>query len=149
MLQSVTTTLAECQAALLSLIDSDTILVVTDDLRALKIAHDRCIDTALCYIQCLDENTFLFGTAQSQLSIQTGDGIDGHDSTEDASTAMRLVYCLRFGWDDVAIHIIRSLCSEHPNISLESKSSALTYSSLKELIKGAGLAPNTVVVERE
>ena len=158
MLQSVTSTLAECQVALLSLIDSDTILVghgLENDLRALKIAHDRCIDTALCFPHpVLGRKHSLRYLAQQNLnlSIQTGDGIDGHDSTEDASTAMRLVLLrLRFGWDDVAIHNYKiAVQRASANVSLESRvdNSAPTCLSLKELIQGAGLTPNTVIVER-
>ncbi|KDQ09510.1 hypothetical protein BOTBODRAFT_36915 [Botryobasidium botryosum FD-172 SS1] len=54
MLESVTTTLADVQKHFLStlMIDSRTILIghsLSSDLRALKLAHPRCIDTSVCF----------------------------------------------------------------------------------------------------
>lgn len=79
----------------------------------MKIAHDRVIDTSVCFPRRVDRRRERGGGKQSlrfladnmlNLEIQTA-GDDGHDSTEDASTAMRLALLrLRFGFDDVRIH---------------------------------------------
>ena len=78
-----------------------------NDLRALKICHCYVIDTSVCFPASTPGRKHgLRSLAERNLNllIQTA-GDDGHDSTEDASTAMRLVLLrLRFGWDDVAIH---------------------------------------------
>lgn len=54
LLEPITTTLQEVQQHLLTnlIIDSRTILIghsLSSDLRALKLAHPRCIDTSVCF----------------------------------------------------------------------------------------------------
>ena len=116
LLADVTTTLANAQDILLEMVHTECILVghsLENDLRAMKIAHDRVIDTSVCFPRRVDRRRERGGGKQSlrfladnmlNLEIQTA-GDDGHDSTEDASTAMRLALLrLRFGFDDVRIH---------------------------------------------
>ena len=52
LLADVTTTLRDARAAVLEHIDSSSVLVghsLENDLRALKLAHPRVVDTAICY----------------------------------------------------------------------------------------------------
>lgn len=98
MLQSETCILADVQHALLSrFLFADTVLVghsLTSDLRALRIVHLRVADSAILYPH---QRGFPFRTSLKyltktylrkdiQLEAQTG-----HDSAEDASSAMALV----------------------------------------------------------
>jgi DNA-directed RNA polymerase subunit M/transcription elongation factor TFIIS len=124
MLEGVTTTLADAQQMLLRCMGgSDCILVghgLENDLHALRMVHDRVVDTAVCYPRSNVED----GRKQSLRTLASKllkqkiqqDGQDaagrddagnkgiGHDSVEDASTAMRLALMrLRFGYDDVKI----------------------------------------------
>jgi DNA-directed RNA polymerase subunit M/transcription elongation factor TFIIS len=94
----------------------DCILVghgLENDLHALRMVHDRVVDTAVCYPRSDVED----GRKQSLRTLaskllkekiqQDGGGSSscmGHDSVEDASAAMRLALMrLRFGYDDVKI----------------------------------------------
>jgi RNA exonuclease 1 len=111
LLADVTTTLADAQHVLLDMVDTECILVghsLENDLRAMKIAHDRVIDTSVCFPRRNGRGgkqaLRALADRMLNLQIQTG-GDEGHDSTEDASTAMRLALLrLRFGHDDVRIH---------------------------------------------
>lgn len=111
LLAGVTTTLADAQDVLLRVIDADSILVghsLENDLRAMKIAHDRVIDTSVCFPRRNGRGgkqaLRALADRMLNLKIQTA-GDEGHDSTEDAATAMRLALLrLRFGHDDVRIH---------------------------------------------
>lgn len=125
MLEGVTTRLADAQQMLLRCMGGrDCVLVghgLENDLHALRIVHDRVIDTAVCF----PRSGAVDGRKQSLRSLaskllktkiqQDGEGgagangseseaSMGHDSVEDASAAMRLVLMrLRFGHDDVKI----------------------------------------------
>lgn len=111
LLVGVTTTLADAQDVLLRVVDADCILVghsLENDLRAMKIAHDRVIDTSVCFPRRNGgggkQALRALADRMLNLQIQTA-GDDGHNSTEDASTSMRLALLrLRFGHDDVRIH---------------------------------------------
>ncbi len=111
LLVGVTTTLADAQDTLLEVVDTDCILVghsLENDLRAMKIAHDRVIDTSVCFPRRNGRGgkqaLRALADRMLNLQIQTA-GDEGHDSTEDASTAMRLALLrLRFGHDDVRMH---------------------------------------------
>ena len=111
LLFGITTTLADAQNILLGVVDADCILVghsLENDLRAMKIAHDRVIDTSVCFPRRNGgggkQALRALADRMLNLQIQTA-GDEGHDSTEDAVTAMRLALLrLRFGHDDVRIH---------------------------------------------
>jgi DNA polymerase III epsilon subunit-like protein len=94
MMQDVTTTLADCQRALSSLVSSDTILVghsLENDLRCMKLKHERVIDTALLYPHPSGpprKSSLRFLTKQHlERTIQGG---HGHDSAEDAIATLQL-----------------------------------------------------------
>jgi len=98
MLEGVTTTLAEIQAKLLSLLTPQTILVghsLNSDLNALQLTHPYIIDTALLFPHPRGPplKSSLKWLAQRYLSreIQKGHGSTGHDSVEDAKACLDLV----------------------------------------------------------
>jgi RNA exonuclease len=96
-LASVKTTLPMVQAKLLTLITSRTILLghsLEQDLRALKLAHPRCIDTALLYHhprgRPLKPGLAWLTKKWCGREIQTrGEG--GHDPEEDARACLDLL----------------------------------------------------------
>lgn len=98
MLENVTTTLADIQGKLRSIITPQTILVghsLNSDLNALKITHPFIIDTALLFPHPRGPplKSSLKYLAQKYLSreIQKGHGSTGHDSVEDARACLDLV----------------------------------------------------------
>ncbi|KAF8590757.1 ribonuclease H-like protein [Ramaria rubella] len=96
-LASVTTTLPIVQSKLLALIKPQTILLghsLEQDLRALKLAHPRCIDTALLYHhprgRPLKPGLAWLTKKWCGREIQTrGEG--GHDPEEDARACLELL----------------------------------------------------------
>lgn len=95
-LASVTTTLPMVQAKLLTLITPHTILLghsLEQDLRALKLAHPRCIDTALIFHhprgRPLKPGLAWLTKRWCGREIQTG-GEGGHDPEEDARACLEL-----------------------------------------------------------
>lgn len=108
MLEGVTARIDDARQALFEHIHAESILVghsLENDLRALKLVHERVIDTALCFPH--PEPPYKYGLrklAEAYLGrqIQGGrqDGAEGHDSAEDASAALQLVQLkLRRGLD--------------------------------------------------
>lgn len=97
MLEGVTTTLPEVQAALQALLPSDAILVgqsLNCDLVAMEMMHPYVIDTSVCYNITGDRRR------KSKLSVLAHlflnmriqqQGKAGHSPIEDAQTAMKLV----------------------------------------------------------
>ena len=97
MMEGVTTTLAEVQAALRDLLPPDAILVgqsLNSDLTALQLFHPYVIDTSVCFNITGDRRR------KSKLSLLTAlflnktiqnKGRDGHNPIEDAQAAMSLV----------------------------------------------------------
>ncbi|KAL8141374.1 hypothetical protein V2J09_007395, partial [Rumex salicifolius] len=95
MLDGVTTSLEDIQEEFLKLVYKETILVghsLENDLLALKINHDLVIDTALLYKHPRGGSykTALRVLARKFLSKEIQDSGKGHDSSEDAMTAMEL-----------------------------------------------------------
>ncbi|KAG5985218.1 hypothetical protein E4U55_000041 [Claviceps digitariae] len=97
MLAPVTTTLADIQAKLLSLIDARTILIghsLESDTKALQLAHPFIVDTSILYPHPRGPplKSSLKYLAQKYLGreIQKG-GANGHNSIEDAKTCLDLV----------------------------------------------------------
>jgi RNA exonuclease 1 len=96
-MDNVTHTLQEAQVALLRLVPKETILVghsLDSDLRAMRVSHCLCIDTAVLYphpkkFPYRNSLRFLASTYLN-LTIQANNG-SGHSSIEDARTAMQLV----------------------------------------------------------
>jgi hypothetical protein len=94
LLRGVTNTLADAQEAVLGLMNEQTVLVghsLENDLRALRIVHGLVIDTSVCFPHAIPGRKHalrFLAERMLNLRIQTA-GADGHDSTEDASTAMR------------------------------------------------------------
>ncbi|KAL6066630.1 Exonuclease domain-containing protein [Balamuthia mandrillaris] len=100
-LEGVTTRLKDVQEALLSLITPDTVLVghsLENDLTALKLFHDRIIDTSVLYPHPTEPEMkqslrflvqkYLRRNIQQQQLQQTS--AVGHDSVEDAIACMEL-----------------------------------------------------------
>ena len=96
-LASVKTTLPMVQVKLLKLLTSRTILLghsLEQDLRALKLAHPRCIDTAIIYHhprgRPLKPGLAWLTKKWCGREIQTG-GEGGHDPEEDARACLELL----------------------------------------------------------
>ncbi|XP_031383418.1 small RNA degrading nuclease 5 isoform X1 [Punica granatum] len=95
MLEGVTTTLQDVQEDFLKLVHKETILVghsLENDLLALKICHNLVIDTALLYKPPPGKSykPALRILARRFLSKEIQQSGNGHDSVEDARTAMEL-----------------------------------------------------------
>jgi DNA polymerase III epsilon subunit-like protein len=95
LLDSVTTRLQDVQAALLTIICKDDILIghsLENDLRALKLIHETVVDTAILF-QCPTERRKHalrhLTSCLLQRQIQRG-GADGHCSEEDAAACLVL-----------------------------------------------------------
>lgn len=98
MLEGVTTTLADIQQKLLSIITPQTILLghsLNSDFNALQLTHPFVIDTALLFPHPRGPplKSSLKWLAQKYLSreIQKGHGSTGHNSVEDARACLDLV----------------------------------------------------------
>ena len=96
MLDPVTTTIEGVQAKLLKLLTPNTIIVghsLESDLAALKLTHPNIIDTALIYPhhQGPPMKSSLKYLAKDFLSQEIQGGGKGHNSVEDARTALHLV----------------------------------------------------------
>ncbi|XP_074280234.1 small RNA degrading nuclease 5 [Silene latifolia] len=95
MLKDVTTSLADIQEEFLKLVYKETILIghsLENDLLALKISHELVIDTAILYKHPRGGSykTALRVLSRKFLSKEIQDSGSGHDSIEDARTAMEL-----------------------------------------------------------
>lgn len=95
MLDGVTTSLKDIQEDFLKLVYKETILVghsVENDLLALKISHNRVIDTAVLYKHPRGGSykSALRVLAKRFLSKEIQQSGNGHDSIEDARTALEL-----------------------------------------------------------
>uniref|UniRef100_A0A7C9EMB8 Exonuclease domain-containing protein n=1 Tax=Opuntia streptacantha TaxID=393608 RepID=A0A7C9EMB8_OPUST len=95
MLNGVTTSLKDIQEEFLKLVFKETILIghsLENDLLALKISHDLVIDTAILYKHPRGHpyKTALRVLARRFLCKEIQDSGNGHDSVEDARTAMEL-----------------------------------------------------------
>ncbi|KAH7339501.1 hypothetical protein B0J17DRAFT_767226 [Rhizoctonia solani] len=95
-LAPVTHKLADAQAGLLELIDKDTIVVghsLENDLRALKLAHPRCIDTSIIYKhpRGAPYKPGLKWLAQKWLNLDIQMKQGGHDPEEDARACLALL----------------------------------------------------------
>ncbi|KAF2035746.1 RNA exonuclease 4 [Setomelanomma holmii] len=96
MLEDVTTTLSDIQKELLALITPRTILVghsLNSDLNALKLTHPFLIDTGILFPHPRGPpyKQSLKWLAQKYLHREVQKGSKGHDSVEDARTALDLV----------------------------------------------------------
>ncbi|KAK9748865.1 hypothetical protein RND81_02G086000 [Saponaria officinalis] len=95
MLKDVTTSLQDIQEEFLKLVYKETILIghsLENDLLALKISHELVIDTALLYKHPRrgSYKSALRVLARRFLSKEIQDSGSGHDSVEDARTALEL-----------------------------------------------------------
>ncbi|KAL8167604.1 hypothetical protein V2J09_009103 [Rumex salicifolius] len=95
MLEDVTTSLEDIQEEFLKLVFKETILVghsLENDLLALKINHGLVIDTAVLYQHPWGRSykSALRVLARKFLSKEIQGSVNGHDSIEDARTAMEL-----------------------------------------------------------
>ncbi|KAG5189361.1 hypothetical protein JKP88DRAFT_353128 [Tribonema minus] len=94
MLQPIATRLCQVQARLLSIVDCRDLLVghsLENDLRALQLIHERCLDTSILFPHPKSgKKCSLRSLALEHLgkTIQGGDA--GHSSIEDAATALAL-----------------------------------------------------------
>ena len=94
-IKSVTVTLFQAQLAFMRIVNADTILVghsLENDLRALKIIHNKCCDTAVMYphSQGYPLRRKLKVIAEEYLGITIQSSDSGHNSVEDAAAAMEL-----------------------------------------------------------
>ncbi|XP_022688945.1 RNA exonuclease 1 homolog [Varroa jacobsoni] len=95
-LESVTTELHEVQAAMLALVSADTILIghsLESDLKALKFIHSTVVDTSLVFPHKmgLPYKRALKNLLKDYCQKIIQDGVDGHDSAEDAKACMELM----------------------------------------------------------
>jgi len=102
-LDSVHLQLQSVKEILSSSISKSTIIIghsLENDLKALRIVHNNCVDTAVLFPHPggLPYRRSLKDLARQKLGllIQTGDGCSGHSSLEDAKATLDLVrlYCL-------------------------------------------------------
>jgi RNA exonuclease 1 len=98
-MENVTVTLPQAQVAFLRLVSSETVLVghgLENDLRALQVTHARCVDTSVLYAhpRGFPLRYKLKALAKDHLKIMIQRGgagtFGGHDSAEDAGSAVRL-----------------------------------------------------------
>lgn len=99
-LVGVDVTLRQIQLACLRVISSDTILVghsLDNDLRALKLCHSRCIDTAILYphVKGYPYRQKLKHLANEYLQLKIQTQATGHDSVEDARVSLQLALLKR------------------------------------------------------
>ena len=95
-LDGVTTKLRDVQAVLLSKFSSETILIghsLESDLKALKIAHKKVVDTVIVFPHKMGPP---YKMSLRQLSLEylkriIQESVDGHDSAEDALAALDLM----------------------------------------------------------
>ncbi|KAH9360565.1 hypothetical protein HPB48_012948 [Haemaphysalis longicornis] len=95
-LRNVHTTLQDVQAALLRLINASTVLVghgLENDLRVLRMVHDRVVDTAVVFPHHwgLPYRRSLRSLVGEYLNRVVPNGPLGHDSVEDAKACMELM----------------------------------------------------------
>ncbi|CAE6472791.1 unnamed protein product [Rhizoctonia solani] len=95
-LAPVTNRLPDAQAGLLGLIDQNTIIVghsLENDLRVLKLAHPRCIDTSIIYKhpRGAPYKPGLKWLAQKWLNLDIQMKPSGHDPEEDARACLALL----------------------------------------------------------
>lgn len=92
----VNTNLRDVQAALLARFSADTILLghsLDSDLRALRLIHETVVDTAAVFPhrRGLPYKRALRTLMAEHLSKIIQNGVDGHDSQEDAAACMELM----------------------------------------------------------
>ena len=95
MLEGVTTTLEAVRARILDVVTEHDVLVghsLENDLRALRILHRRCIDTALLFTHARGRpfKHSLRALVEKHLGRQIQRGSCGHDPREDALAALEL-----------------------------------------------------------
>jgi hypothetical protein len=95
-LQDVTTRLEQIQAAVISIVDQDDILLghsLENDLRALCLVHDTVVDTAVVFRAKKERRKYSLRHLSATLlgkKIQSNHGADGHCSEEDAAASLNL-----------------------------------------------------------
>ena len=93
MLQDVETRIEDIQVRLLSMIDEQDILVghsLENDLRALRLVHDKVIDTSVIFRGANGRKFSLKHLSNVLLHKKIQDGTHGHCSSEDAKAALVL-----------------------------------------------------------
>ncbi|XP_059051972.1 RNA exonuclease 1 homolog [Achroia grisella] len=93
----VKTTLLEVQATLLTMFNSQTILVghsLESDFKALKLIHDTVIDTSVLFPHKMGPpyKRALRNLSSEYLKKIIQNSVDGHDSAEDATVCMELIH---------------------------------------------------------
>ncbi|KAM8873923.1 RNA exonuclease 1 homolog [Spinachia spinachia] len=96
-LESATITLRDVQAVLLSMFSAESILIghsLESDLLALKLIHSSVIDTAIVFPHRigLPYKRALRNLMAEHLKRIIQDNVEGHDSSEDASACMELMF---------------------------------------------------------
>ncbi|XP_076007442.1 RNA exonuclease 1 homolog [Genypterus blacodes] len=96
-LESATITLRDVQAVLLSMFNSESILMghsLESDLQALKLIHSTVVDTAIVFPHRLGlpYKRALRNLMADHLKRIIQDNVEGHDSSEDASACMELMF---------------------------------------------------------
>ena len=94
-LSAVTTRLDDVRAEILSVVRARDIIVghsLENDLRALRLIHRRCIDTAVLYVHPRGppHKSSLRYLSKKYLNTEIQVGSGGHDSAEDAAAAIKL-----------------------------------------------------------
>uniref|UniRef100_A0A8C9XWC8 REX1, RNA exonuclease 1 homolog n=1 Tax=Sander lucioperca TaxID=283035 RepID=A0A8C9XWC8_SANLU len=96
-LESTTITLRDVQAVLLSMFSAESILIghsLESDLLALKLIHSSVVDTAIVFPHRLGlpYKRALRNLMSDHLKRIIQDNVEGHDSSEDASACMELMF---------------------------------------------------------
>ncbi|CAH2230366.1 RNA exonuclease 1 homolog [Pararge aegeria] len=95
-MSDVKTTLLDVQATLLTMFNSNTILIghsLESDFKALKLIHDTVIDTSVLYPHKMGPpyKRALRNLSSEYLKKIIQNSVDGHDSAEDATVCMELL----------------------------------------------------------
>lgn len=96
-MHGITTTLLEVQATLLTMFNSNTILIghsLESDFKVLKLIHDTVIDTSVLFPHKMGPpyKRALRNLSSEYLKKIIQNSVDGHDSAEDATVCMELIH---------------------------------------------------------
>ena len=132
----------------------DTIIIghsLENDLRALKLIHLRCIDTALLYFQYRKRS--LEGLYKQYIDTHFRDNNNvGHDSCEDAYAAVKLAQKLITSNDSFADQQLPSFLKEigekHGKLALIEQNNEFCYTNFPNLVDSSIVENDDIVADK-